>query len=74
MARSLEVSVSSSTCISSGYCRNNLPDVFGSTPERKSTVLVNPVADSPALREALEGCPVEALSAVDADTGETVFP
>ena len=73
MARQLEVTVES-TCISSGYCRNHAPDVFGSGPARRSVVLANPVEDSPAVQEAMESCPVEAISAVDAETGEDVFP
>ena len=73
MARKLEVTVES-TCISSGYCRNHAPDVFGMGPARRSVVLTNPVEDTPAVQEAMESCPVEAISAVDADTGEDVFP
>jgi ferredoxin len=74
MSTSLEVSVDEATCISAGYCRNAAPAVFGTTPTRKATVLQNPVDESPEVWDALEGCPVEALSARNADTGETVFP
>ena len=73
MGRSLEVEVAPS-CISSGYCRNTLPEVFGAKEDRKSFVKSNPVEDSPALREAFDQCPVEAISARDAETGEEVFP
>ena len=73
MSRSLEVEVSS-TCISSGYCRNALPEVFGALEDRKSFVKQNPVEDSEQLREAFDQCPVEAISARDAETGEEVFP
>ncbi len=73
MSRSLEVSVAP-TCISSGYCRNSAPEVFGASPERRALVKANPVPDTPELWLALEGCPVEALSAVDSDTGQSVFP
>ena len=73
MSRSLEVEVAS-TCISSGYCRNTLPDVFGAREDRKSFVKQNPVTDSPELRDAFESCPVEAISARDTETGEEVFP
>ena len=73
MSDKLEVEVGP-TCISSGYCRNALPEVFGALPDRKSYVISNPVTDSPALREAFDGCPVEAISARDAETGEDVFP
>lgn len=69
----LEVEVGP-TCISSGYCRNTLPEVFGTLPDKKSFVTSNPVEDSEELREAFDSCPVEAISARDAETGEVVFP
>lgn len=70
---SLEVEVGP-TCISSGYCRNALPEVFGALPDKKSFVISNPVPDSTQLRDAFDGCPVEAITAKDAETGEEVFP
>jgi ferredoxin len=73
MSRSLEVAVAP-TCISSGYCRNSAPGVFEATPERKSVVTANPVEESDALWEAMEACPVEAISAKDTATGATIFP
>ena len=73
MSRELEVEVGP-TCISSGYCRNFAPDVFGAKEDRKSYVKANPVTETPALLEAFESCPVEAISAKDAATGEEVFP
>lgn len=73
VSRKLAVEVAP-TCISSGYCRNFAPDVFGSGPERKSVVLQSPTEETPQLLEAFESCPVEAISATDAETGEEVFP
>ena len=73
MPRELEVTVGPA-CISSGYCRNSAPDVFGTGPARKSVVLKSPVEESPELLDAVESCPVEAITAVYADTGEDVFP
>jgi ferredoxin len=73
VSRQLEVEVGP-TCISSGYCRNFAPDVFGVGPERKSVVLTSPVEESDSLTEAFESCPVEAISARDVATGEDVFP
>lgn len=73
MSQSLTVDVAS-TCIISGYCRRTAPDVFIAGPDRKTVVTGNPVADSDAVRDAMENCPVEAISAVDAETGEQVFP
>jgi ferredoxin len=73
VSRSLEVTVAPS-CISSGYCRNSSPDIFEQLPNRKSAVRTSPVDESDALWEAMEACPVEAISAKDAATGDTVFP
>ena len=73
MSRSLQVAVAPS-CISSGYCRNSAPDVFGQAEDRKASVKSNPVDESDALWEAMEGCPVEAISAKDAASGDIVFP
>ncbi len=73
MARSLEVEVGP-TCISSGYCRTFAPEVFATGPDRRSVVKANPVHESPELVEAFESCPVEAISARDAQTGEAIFP
>jgi ferredoxin len=73
MGRSVHVEVAPS-CISSGYCRNSAPDVFGQLENRKSTAKTNPVEESEALWEAMESCPVEAISATDAATGDAVFP
>jgi ferredoxin len=73
MSRELEVEVAP-TCISSGYCRNFAPDVFGAKEDKKSYVKANPVVETPGLLEAFESCPVEAISAKDAATGEEVFP
>jgi ferredoxin len=69
----LQVEVAPS-CISSGYCRNSAPAVFGQLENRTSTVKTNPVDESDELWEAMEGCPVEAISATDAASGAPVFP
>jgi ferredoxin len=73
MPRELEVTLGP-TCISSGYCRNHAPDVFVLKPPRRTVVSGNPHPESPELMLAMESCPVEAISAKDAATGEVVFP
>lgn len=73
MARSLKVAVSSD-CIGSGTCRRLMPTMFGADAQRKSVVLANPVGEDETLWEVLDSCPVEAISATDAETGEDVFP
>ena len=73
MSRKLELAVDP-TCISSGYCRHFAPDVFGATPEKKSYVKANPVEETPAVTQAYESCPVEAIRARDAESGAEIFP
>ena len=73
MSRSIELAVGP-TCVGTGTCRRLLPAVFGADAERRSVVLRSPVPDDDAVREALESCPVEAISARDAATGEHLFP
>lgn len=73
MGKSLEISVSSA-CIGSGTCRRLVPTVFGRDEERRAVVLVSPVEETEKIWQALDRCPVEALSARDAETGETLFP
>ena len=73
MSRSLQVVVAP-TCIISGYCRNTAPDIFAAGADHKSIVKDNPVEESDALWEAMEGCPVEAISATELATGDVVFP
>lgn len=74
MAGSLELHVDGATCISSGYCRRALPDVFGADDKRKAVVLKSPVDDATEVWDAMESCPVEAISAKNPETGDTVFP
>jgi ferredoxin len=73
MPRDLEVTVGPA-CISSGYCRNTAPDVFVLKKPRATVVNGNPHPESEQLTTAMESCPVEAISAKDAATGEVVFP
>ena len=73
MTRQLEVTIGPA-CISSGYCRNHAPDVFVLKPPKRTVVKGNPHHDSPELQNAMESCPVEAISAKDAATGAVVFP
>lgn len=73
MATSMEISVSSA-CIGSGTCRRLVPSVFGRDDQRRAIVLVNPAEESDKIWQALDRCPVEALSARNAETGESIFP
>jgi ferredoxin len=71
--RSIELAVGPE-CAGTGTCRRLLPAVFGADDQRRSVVLASPVAEDDDVWEALESCPVEAISARDAATGEQLFP
>jgi ferredoxin len=73
MTRSIELAVGPA-CVGTGTCRRLLPAVFGADAERRSVVRTSPVQEDTAVWEALESCPVEAISARDAATGEQLFP
>jgi ferredoxin len=73
MSRSIELAVGPA-CVGTGTCRRLLSAVFGADDQRRSVVLTNPVPEDDAMWEALESCPVEAISAQDAATGEHLFP
>jgi ferredoxin len=73
MTRSIEVTVGHA-CVGSGTCRELSPGVFTADGDRRAVVRRRPVPEDEALWEALESCPVEALSATDASTGEVLFP
>jgi ferredoxin len=73
MSRTIELAVGPA-CVGTGTCRRLLPAVFGADDQRRSVVLANPVPEDDAVWDALESCPVEAISARDAATGEGLFP
>lgn len=73
VTRSIELAVGPA-CVGTGTCRRLLPAVFGADDRRRSVVLTGPVPEDDGVWEALESCPVEAISARDAATGEQLFP
>lgn len=74
MTRRLEIEVDKDTCISAAFCVASAPANFELDDDRRSQAITSPVEESPEVWEALEGCPVEAISARDAETGERLFP
>jgi ferredoxin len=62
--------VDQSSCIAQGDCVELLPDVFqlGDFAEVIGT------GPEDAILQAARECPVEAITVVDSDTGEQIFP
>jgi ferredoxin len=57
-------------CIAQGDCVEVAPQVF-QLDDRASVIGTGP---DELLTEAAENCPVEAITLVDSDTGEQVYP
>ena len=74
MARKLRVSVDHNLCVGNAMCETYAPKVFVLNDDRQSEA-VDPEADTEEnILEAAENCPVSAITVVDAETGEKLFP
>jgi len=58
------------SCIAQGDCMERLPEVF----EVGDVAAVIGSGPDHEILEAARGCPVEAISVLDAETGEQVYP
>jgi len=66
------VAVDKATCIGSAICVGIAPGRFALDERQRSGPLVAEIAPDEAVRDAAASCPAEAISLVDADTGEPV--
>ncbi len=74
MARKLLVSVDHNLCVGNSMCETLAPKVFVLNDDRQSEA-VNPNGDTVEnILEAAENCPVSAITVVDAETVEKLFP
>ena len=74
MARKLRVSVDHNLCVGNSMCETLAPKVFVLNDDRQSEA-VNPDGDTEEnILDAAESCPVSAITVVDAETGEKLFP
>ena len=74
MARKLIVSVDHNLCVGNSMCETIAPKVFVLNDDRQSEA-VDPDGDTEEnILEAAENCPVSAITVVDAETGEKLFP
>jgi len=64
--------VDKSTCIGSGVCAGTAPGRFVLDEQQRSGPVEAEIAPDETVRDAAACCPVEAISLVDADTGEQV--
>ncbi len=74
MPRKLRVSVDLAICVGNAMCETYAPKVFVLNDDRQSTV-ADPNADTEEnIMEAAQDCPVSAITVIDDETGETLFP
>jgi ferredoxin len=74
MADQWKLSVDPRRCVRTGLCVATAPERFGFDENGRSSAPGEAVPASDALFEVAESCPTEAISIVDVETGESVFP
>ena len=74
MPRKLRVSVDLDICVGNAMCETYAPKVFVLNDDRQSTV-ADPNSDTfENIMEAAQDCPVSAITVIDDETGESLFP
>ena len=71
---SLKVTVNKTRCISSGDCVETAPAVFQLDADEKSEVVNPSGAPEATILAAARSCPVKAITVVNEETGEQLFP
>ncbi len=74
MARKLQISVDHNVCVGNAMCETFASNTFVLNDDRQSSVK-DPNGDpEEKVLEAAENCPVSAITVVDEETGEQLFP
>jgi ferredoxin len=74
MARKLKITVDLNVCVGNAMCETFATNTFALNDDRQSSV-ANPDGDTEdVVLEAAENCPVSAITVLDAETGEQLFP
>lgn len=58
----MTISIDTSKCIGCGTCAALKPDFFEVTNEGKARAKVSEIPDASVVKEAVESCPVQAIS------------
>lgn len=72
--RRLRIDANVSTCVGARQCVLSDPSVFGHDERNLVELKQIEVSDHPELAEAIAMCPTGSLTAIDALTGEAVYP
>ena len=74
MPRKLRVSVDLGICVGNAMCETYAPKVFVLNDDRQSTVADSNADTFENIMEAAQDCPVSAITVIDDETGEKLFP
>ena len=74
MAGKLRVTVDHNVCVGNAMCPHIAPKSFALNDDRQSQVIDPNGEPRETVMEAAEACPVSAITVVDAETGEQLFP
>ena len=72
--RKVRVSVDHDVCVGSAVCTRRAPGLLALNKNRQSEPVVPETDDWERVLLAAENCPVSAITVVDADTDEQIFP
>lgn len=74
MGNRWKVTVDPRVCVRTGLCAASAPTEFELDEQGQGRATSETLPASEEVLEVAESCPIEAISIVDADTGEVVFP
>ncbi|WP_425826268.1 ferredoxin [Streptomyces fractus] len=74
MGERWKVTVDPRTCVRTGLCAASAPNEFRLDENGQGRAAADTLPASEDVLDVAESCPIEAISIVDADSGEAVFP
>ncbi|MHC5257701.1 ferredoxin [Streptomyces sp. UC4497] len=74
MGDNWKVTVDPRACVRTGLCAASAPKHFRLDERGQGRAVADTLPSSDELLEVAESCPIEAISVVDAGTGEAIFP
>ena len=74
MAGKLQVSIDLNVCVGNAMCPHIASKSFALNDDRQAKVIDPDGNTREEVLEAAESCPVSAITVIDADSGEQLFP
>ena len=74
MPRKLKVTEDTNVCVGNAMCEHYASNTFALNDDRQSMVTNEEGNTESEILEAAENCPVSAITGIDVENGETLFP